>query len=147
MNSIKSPNRGSPNKRFSYPNYVYIKEVKQNWLREPPKIIIPVSIGESKMIYRMTLGSLYYDNEIKKVEAKESETQLGRQTITFLKTKYPTLWRKWVIIKNETNNHLEWVAVLWKKHILNPVDKILFELKRKFPMLVKYKNLQDKNEF
>jgi hypothetical protein len=36
---------------------------------------------------------------IKKVEAKECETDVGRQTTIFLKTKHPGLWRKWVIIK------------------------------------------------
>jgi hypothetical protein len=41
------------------------------------------------MVYRMTLGSLWYDHEIKKDEAKESETEIGKQTIVFLTTKYP----------------------------------------------------------
>jgi hypothetical protein len=95
----------------------------------------------------MTLGSIYYDNGIKITEAKESETDIGKQTKEYLRTRHQTLWRKWLIIKNETNNHLNNVIELWKQHIINPVDNILFNLKRKFPTLVKYKNMQDKNEF
>jgi hypothetical protein len=95
MTSVRDSERSFSNKCI--PDY--IKEIRQNWLKEPPKNIYRISIGESKMVYRMTLGSLYYDMAIKKVEAKECETDVGRQTTIFLKTKHPGLWRKWVIIK------------------------------------------------
>ncbi|MFY9870512.1 MAG: hypothetical protein WAK17_12400 [Candidatus Nitrosopolaris sp.] len=99
-----------PDKRSPYLDYVYYKEIKQNWLKEPPERIFPISIHETRMVYSMTLGSLYYDMEIKKVKAKESETEIGRQTTIFLETKYPELWRKWAIIKNDTNSHLDHIA-------------------------------------
>jgi hypothetical protein len=142
MTSVRDPKRSFSNKRI--PDY--IKEIRQNWLKEPPKNISRISIGESKMVYRMTLGSLYYDMGIKKVEAKESETDIGRQIAIFLKTKHPGLWRKWVIIKNETNSHLDYTAKLWKDYILGPVDKLLFELKSKYQTLAEYRNMQGKKD-
>lgn len=147
MTSIRDSKRSFPNKRSAYPDYIYVKEIKHNWLKEPPKRIFPISIGEGRMVYRMTLGSLYYDMEIKKAEAKESETEIGRQTVIFLKTRHHELWRKWIVVKNETNIHLDYIASLWNDHILEPVDKILSELTKRFPMLVKYKNMHDKNDF
>lgn len=142
---LRDPKRSFP-KRSIYPENIYIREIRQNWLKEPPKDIFRISIGESKMVYRMTLGSLYYDMGIKKVEAKESETDIGRQTAIFLKTKHPGLWRKWVIIKNETNSHLDCIARLWEDYILRPINKLLFELKRKYQTLVEYRNRQGKKD-
>lgn len=132
--------RSFHNKRSLYPDY--IREIKQNWLKEShstPRISIA---SESKMVYRMTLGSIYYDVEIKKAEAKETETEIGIQAAEFLKTKHHDLWRKWLTVKKETNSHLDYIAGLWKEYILDAVKKIL----SKYSNLAEYKT-HDKNEF
>lgn len=146
MNSFKNPKRSFPNKGLSYPTDVYVREIKKNWLKERPKIPFQISTGESRMVYRMTLGSLYYDGEIKKYEAKESESEIGQQAIIFLKSNYPALWRKWLIAKNDTNSHLDYIATLWKQFILDPVDKIISELEQKFS-LVTYIDMTNKDKF
>jgi hypothetical protein len=48
--------------------------------------------------------------------------------------------------KNETNSHLDYTAKLWKDYILGPVDKLLFELKRKYQTLAEYRNMQGKKD-
>jgi len=127
----------------------YIREINQNWIMDPPRISFPIAnIDESRMVYRMTLGSLYYDSKIHKVEAKEPETDLARQTLKFLKSKYPILLKKWLKVKNETNNHLDYIAALWKRNILNPVDRILDGLTKEFPGLHEYhSNLADNDQY
>ena len=120
----------------------YIREIKQNWLKES-HVIPRISIaGDTKMVYRMTLGSIYYYLEIKKVEAKETETGIGIQAVEFLKTKHRALWRKWLTVKKETNSHLDYIAGLWKEYSLDPVKEILL----KYPMLSEHKT-HGMNEF
>jgi hypothetical protein len=147
MNPLKNPKRSLSHRGLSYPAEVYVREIKKYWLKERPKVTLSISTGESRMVYRMTLGSLYYDTEIKKYEARESESEIGQQSIIFLKSNYPALWRKWLIAKNDTNNHLCYIVTLWKQFILDPVDKLISELKLRFPGLVKYIDIRNKNEF
>jgi hypothetical protein len=139
--TIRDFKRSFPNKRSLYLDY--IREIKQNWLKESHRTSRIIIASESKMVYRMTLGSIYYDLEIKKSEAKETETEIGRQAAVFLKTKHPDLWRKWLIVKKETNSHLDYIAGLWKEYILDPVKNILST----YPMLAEHKNAHDENEF
>lgn len=147
MDPLKNPKRSLSNGGLTYPAEVYVREIKKNWLKERPKLTFSISTGESRMAYRMTLGSLYYDREIKKYEARESESDISQQAIVFLKSNYPVLWRKWLVVKNDTNSHLDYVTMLWKRFIIDPVDKLISELKQKFPGLVKYIDMRNKNEF
>jgi hypothetical protein len=56
----------------------------------------------------------------------------------YLKSNYPQVLSLWLDAKKKTEAHLEKIANLWQKYIVNPVDNIFSILKHRNPSLVIY---------
>jgi hypothetical protein len=85
LSNMSQARKSVSRKKKSYSNYVYVREIKRIWLQEPSAIIVPISINETKMVYKMTLGVLYYDSHIKKSEDKQIRTETAKKALLYLK--------------------------------------------------------------
>lgn len=67
---------------YRRPNFknVYLSEIINNWLGRP-RTGVPISVNASKIEYRMTLGSVYYDLDSKNLRTfiKSTNTPAEKQ--------------------------------------------------------------------
>lgn len=122
-----------------------IKTILDTWFPKSLRISDRIIVSSDPVIiaYRMSLGSVYYESGY-----NESGIRIGMLAnpasenfdlaMQFLKSNYPQVLSQWLDAKDKTERHLERIAGLWQKYILNSVDDIIINIKRRAPSLVIY---------
>lgn len=117
----------------------YLSKIINSWFGRP-RTDVQISVKASRIEYRMTLGSVYYDLESKNLmtSIKSTTTPIEKQAWLYLKRYYPRYYNMCVSVRGQTRNHLTEIRRMLILYVFTPVQNMINELRSKYPELKDY---------